>query len=161
MKTRLWSRGKPVCVSFSSLSEFRQMYGGRESSTCYNFRKHMQIEKVEKEFHHFDSRWWKCSQHKQIKKHTVNAQHNQIHFICSAFLFWLCCEHLQRVRCKIEEVVFLISRCFSICSVSFLVVLWAFAACTVHRIKIYIYSAEVSIYEFFYAHFGNCIATVF
>ncbi len=112
MKTRLWSQGKPVCVSFSSLSEFRQMYGGRESSTCYNFRKHMQIEKVEKEFHHFDSRWWKCSQHKQIKKHTVNAQHNQIHFICSAFLFWLCCEHLQRVRCKIEEVVFLISRCF-------------------------------------------------
>ncbi len=23
--------------------------------------------------------------------------HKQIHFICSAFLFWLCCEHLQRV----------------------------------------------------------------
>ncbi len=36
--------------------------------------------------------------------------------ICSAFIFWLCCEHLQRVRCKIEEVVFLICRCFfSIC----------------------------------------------
>ncbi len=32
--------------------------------------------------------------------------------ICSAFLFWLCCEHLQRVCCKIEEVVFLICRCF-------------------------------------------------
>ncbi len=26
--------------------------------------------------------------------------------------FWLCCEHLQRVCCKIEEVVSLICRCF-------------------------------------------------
>ncbi len=32
--------------------------------------------------------------------------------ICSAFLFWLCCEHLQRVCCQIEEVVFLICRYF-------------------------------------------------
>ncbi len=56
--------------------------------------------KSRKHFQHFDSRWCKCS------------QHNQIQFICSAFLFWLCCEHLQRVRCKIEEVVFLICRCF-------------------------------------------------
>ncbi len=28
------------------------------------------------------------------------------------FFVWLCCEHLQRVCCKIEEVVFLICRCF-------------------------------------------------
>ncbi len=28
------------------------------------------------------------------------------------FFFGLCCEHLQRVCCQIEEVVFLISRCF-------------------------------------------------
>ncbi len=90
MKTRLWSQGKPVCVSFSSLSEFRQMYGGRESSTCYNFRKHMQIEKVEKEFQHFDSRWWKCSQHKQIKKHTVNA-HNTTKYILFAARFFFGC----------------------------------------------------------------------
>ncbi len=38
---------------------------------------------------------------------------------------------LKRVRCQIDESVFLICRCFfSICSVFlFLVVLWAFAAC--------------------------------
>ncbi len=51
--------------------------------------------------------------HKQIKKHTANAhKHNQINTIFSVFLFWLCCEHLQRVCYKIEEVVFLICRCF-------------------------------------------------
>ncbi len=32
--------------------------------------------------------------------------------ICRAFIFWLCCKHLLRVLCKIEEVVFLICRCF-------------------------------------------------
>ncbi len=64
----------------------------------------MRIEKApanqENIFYQFDSRWCKCS------------QHNQIHFICSAFLFWLCCEHLKHVHCKIEEVVSLICRCF-------------------------------------------------
>ncbi len=30
------------------------------------------------------------------------------------FFFWLCCEHLKHVRCKIEEVVSLICRCFFI-----------------------------------------------
>ncbi len=33
-----------------------------------------------KHIHHFDSRWWKCSQHKQIKKHTANA-HNTTKYI--------------------------------------------------------------------------------
>ncbi len=91
------------------------MYGGRESSTCCNFRTHANSKstsKSRKHFHHFDSRWCKCSQHKQIKKHRKCSQHNQIHFICSAFLFWWCCEHLQRVRCQIDESVFLICRCF-------------------------------------------------
>ncbi len=33
--------------------------------------------------------------------------------LCVArFFFWLCCEHMQRVRCTIEEVVSLICRCF-------------------------------------------------
>ncbi len=32
--------------------------------------------------------------------------------ICSTFLFWLCCEHLQCVCCQIEEVVSLICMCF-------------------------------------------------
>ncbi len=56
--------------------------------------------KSRKHFHQFDSRWCKCSQHKQIN------------VICSASLFLLCCEHLQRVCCQIGESVFLICRCF-------------------------------------------------
>ncbi len=68
--------------------------------------------KSRKHLHHFGSRWCKCSQHKQIKKHCKCSQHKQIHFICSAFLFRLCCEHLQRVCCQIDESVFLICRCF-------------------------------------------------
>ncbi len=73
--------------------------------------------KSRKLFHQFDSRWWKCSQHKQIKKPTANA-HNTTKYILFAarFFVWLCCEHLQRVHCQIEEVVFLICRRFSICS---------------------------------------------
>ncbi len=27
--------------------------------------------------------------------------------ICNAFLFWLCCEHLQHVRCQFDESCFL------------------------------------------------------
>ncbi len=40
--------------------------------------------------------------------------HNTTKYILFAarFFFWLCCEHLQLVRCKIEEVVFLICRYF-------------------------------------------------
>ncbi len=74
--------------------------------------------KSRKHFHQFDSRWCKCSQHKQIKKHTANA-HNTTKYIlfASRFFFWLCCEHLQHVCCQIDESVFLICRCFfSICS---------------------------------------------
>ncbi len=76
--------------------------GGRESSTRCNVRKHMQIEKApaNQENIFIWQQMGKCS------------QHNQIHFICSTFVFWLCCEHLQRLRCKIEEVVFLICRRF-------------------------------------------------
>ncbi len=87
--------------------------------------------KSRKDFHQFDSRWWKCSQHKQMKKHTENA-HNKcylqrvcflvvlwafaacvvkltkaVFLICSAFLFWLCCEHLQCVCCQNDENCFL------------------------------------------------------
>ncbi len=69
--------------------------------------------KSRKHFHHVDSIWYKCS---QTNKETCCkcSQHNQIHFICSAFLFWLCCEHLQRVRCQIDESVFLICRCLKL-----------------------------------------------
>ncbi len=90
-------------------------------------------------FHHFDSRWCKCSQHKQIKKHCKCSQHNQIHFICSAFLFlvvlWAFAP--SNVCCQIDESVFLICRCFfylqrvsffgcvvSICSVCVVKLMW-------------------------------------
>ncbi len=69
--------------------------------------------KSRKHFHQFDSRWCKCSQHKQIKKHTANAHSTTKYILFAArFLLWLCCEHLQRVCCQIDESVFLICRCF-------------------------------------------------
>ncbi len=55
-------------------------------------------------------------------------------FFCSAFRFWLWCEHLKRVRCAIDEVVSLICRCFFYLQcVSFLVVVWAFEACALYN----------------------------
>ncbi len=78
---------------------------GRESSTCCNFRKHMQIKK-----------------HQQIKKTSSYDSASNAHtqpnkdFICSAFFVWyvlwvfavhfficLCCEHFQRVCCKLTS----------------------------------------------------------
>ncbi len=57
--------------------------------------------KSRKHLHQFDSRWCKCSQHKQIKKHTANAH---------LLLFWLCCEHLQHLLLKTSWWI-----CFSFC----------------------------------------------
>ncbi len=54
-----------------------------------------------RKYNQFDSRGCKCSQHNQIN-----------HFICSTSICWLCCDYLQRGRCKIEEVVYLICICF-------------------------------------------------
>ncbi len=54
--------------------------------------------------------------------------------ICNAFLFWLCCEHLQHVRCQNDESCFLnLQGFFYLQRVSFLVVLWAFAACALSK----------------------------
>ncbi len=91
-----------VFVSKIYLSFYIKNYGGRESSTRCNFRKHMQIEKA------------RANQENIFIILTADGAnaHNQIHFICSAFLYWLCCEHLQHVRCQIDESVFLICRCF-------------------------------------------------
>ncbi len=58
------------------------------------------------------------------------------------FFFWLCCEHLQRVRCQIDESVFLICRCFFLFAVR-----WALSA-TVPLVKI----------DFHIAHIGSCIS---
>ncbi len=41
-------------------------------------------------FHHFDCRWCKCSQHKQIKNHTANA-HNTTKYILFAERFFFGC----------------------------------------------------------------------
>ncbi len=105
----------------------RAQRAATSENTC-KYKKHQQIKKT------FSSFWQQVVQMltTQTNKETrcKCSQHNQIHFICSVFLFWLCCEHLQRVRCQIDESVFLICRCFFfyLQCVSFLVVLWAFAA---------------------------------
>ncbi len=56
----------------------RFLYGGRESSTRCNFRKHMPIEKAPANQENNLSIWQhsrcKCSQHKQIKKRTANRK---------------------------------------------------------------------------------------
>ncbi len=61
------------------------------------------MSKSRKHFQHFDSRWCKCSQHKQIN------------FICSTFHFCFCCEHLKRVRCQNDESFLNLQVFFSIC----------------------------------------------
>ncbi len=48
---------------------------------------------------------------KKIKKRTANSHNKELYLHCVS-LFCLCCEHLQHMHCKIEEVVFLICRCF-------------------------------------------------
>ncbi len=72
---------------------------------------------------------WLCCEHLQ----RVYCQIDKVVFlICRCFIFiWLCCEHLQCVYCQIDKVVFLICRGFIfICSAFlYLVVLWAFPNC--------------------------------
>ncbi len=46
--------------------------------------------KSRKDFHHFDSRWYKCSQHKQIKKHAANAHNTTKYILFAARLFFGC-----------------------------------------------------------------------
>ncbi len=79
--------------------DFSIFYGGRESSTRWNFRKHMQIEKApaNQENIFIILTAYGTNAHKQIKKHAANA-HNTTKYILFAARF-------------------------------FLVVLWAFAAC--------------------------------
>ncbi len=93
------------------------IYGGRESSTCCNFRKHLQIKKTLSSIWHRTR--CKCSQHNQKKKHAANrkkhlqikktlssiwqrthckcSQHNQKRNALQIKCIWLCSEHLQRV----------------------------------------------------------------
>ncbi len=75
--------------------------------------------KSRKYFHQFDSRWCKCSQYRQIKKHAANA-HNTTKYILFVARFFFGCVVSISSLCvlKLEEVVFLICRrFFSICSV--------------------------------------------
>ncbi len=85
-------------------------YGGQESSMHCNFRKHMQIEKAPANQENiFNKTAGAANAHNTTNERIVFAVR---------FFFWFCSEHLQRMRCKIDKVVFLICRCFfSICSV--------------------------------------------
>ncbi len=89
--------------------------------------------KSRKYFHQFESRWWKCSQHKQIKKHTANAHNTTKSILFAArFFFFGCVVSICSIFVvKITKVVFLICRCFFLFAAHFFffVVLWAFAAC--------------------------------
>jgi len=76
-------------LSNSIMNSILKKFKWSWSSTCCNFRKHMQIEKApanKKNHHQFDSRFFKCSQHKQI-----------IFLFAVRFLVWLCCEYLQHI----------------------------------------------------------------
>ncbi len=65
-------------------------YGGRESSTCCNFRKHMQIKETSSSI--WQRTRCKCSQH--------NQKRNALQIKCIwLWAFAACCEHLQRVAC--------------------------------------------------------------
>ncbi len=69
-----------------------------------NFRKHMQIEKAPANQENIFI---------ILTADGANAHNiNKYILFAARFFFWLCCEHLQHVRCKIEEVVSLICRCF-------------------------------------------------
>ncbi len=86
-------------------------YGGQESSTRCNFRKHVQIEKAPANQENIFT---------YLTAGAANAHNTTKEIILFAVRFFicLCCEHLQRMFCKIDEVVFLMCRCFfSICSV--------------------------------------------
>ncbi len=93
---------------------FQQDNAVAESSTRCNFRKHMQIEKApanqENIFISLTTHTLQMLTTQPKKEtHCKCSQHNQIHFI---LFFWLCCEHLQRVCCQIDESVLLICKCF-------------------------------------------------
>ncbi len=114
-------------------------YGGWESSTCCNFKKHMQKEKApanqENVFisltagaanAHNTNKWrilcavryfiCLCCKHLQIEvlSNWRSCFLNLLVFFLFSMRFFicLCCKHLQRVCCQIEEVVFLICWCF-------------------------------------------------
>ncbi len=153
--------------------------------------------KSRKHLHHFDSRWYKCSQHKQIKKHTANAHNTtkyilfaarlfiwvvlwafaacalsnwwkcfldlQVFFLFAAcFFFRLCCEHLQRVCCQIDESVFLICRwVFFICSLFlFSVVLWAFEACALSNWRKCFLDLQVVFFYLQPVSFFGCVVSI-
>ncbi len=93
--------------------------------------------KSRKHFHHFDSRWCKCSQHKQIKKHTANAYNTtKYNIFAGRFFVWLCCEHLQRVRCQIDKRFFLICRCFFLFAARFFFLGCVMSICSVCVVKL-------------------------
>ncbi len=78
-------------MHFYTVAE-RAQHAATSENTCFFISR--------KQHNQFDSRCCKCS------------QHNQINFICSVFLCLVVLWVFAVVCCKIEEVVFLICRCF-------------------------------------------------
>ncbi len=111
-------------------------YGGRESSTCCNFRKHMQIKETSSSI--WQRTCCKCSQH--------NQKRNALQIKCIwLWAFAACCEHLQHVACcficlccEHLQCVSLFVCVVSICGVFlYLFVLGAFAPSAVKLMKMF------------------------
>ncbi len=96
--------------------------------------------KSRKYFHHFDSRWCKCSQHKQIKKHTANAHNTSKYILFAARFFFGCVVSVCSVSVvKLTKVFSYFARIFFYLQrVSFLgCVVSVYSMCVVKLTKVF------------------------
>ncbi len=86
VKPRFW---KKSCHYLSHIHLF-DVWGWYALQLQKTHANRKSTSKSRKHFHHFDSRWCKCSQHKQIKKHTANAHNTTKYILFAARLFFVC-----------------------------------------------------------------------
>ncbi len=92
------------------LFRIRYFYGGRESSTRCNFRKHMQIKKMHQQIKKTSSSFWqhtrcKSSQHMQIKKRAANPHNtfklrNALQILTTHANQETCCKSSEHMQIK-------------------------------------------------------------
>ncbi len=77
--------------------------------------------KSRKYFHQFDSRWCKCSQYRQIKKHAANAHNTTKYMLFVARFFFGCVVSIcSMCVVKLTKVVSLICRHFFLFATRFI-----------------------------------------
>ncbi len=86
VKPRFW---KKSCHYLSHIHLF-DVWGWYALQLQKTHANRKSTSKSRKYFHHFDSRWCKCSQHKQIKKHTANAHNTTKYILFAARFFFVC-----------------------------------------------------------------------